>query len=104
MEICSLLLAPSTRSDLNIAALCKEKGFYREASRIYQNAGKYRLSQLMNLYNGINISDEDAWDIIMNEKLSESDMEVINKSGFLTNKSNRIVEMIKKLSNELKGK
>ena len=37
-------------------------------------------------------------------KLSESDMEVINKSGFLTNKSNRIVEMIKKLSNELKGK
>ena len=104
MEMCSLLLAPSTKSDLNIASLCKEKGFYREASRIYQNAGKYRLAQLMNLYNGINISDDDAWDILMNEKLIEADMEIINKSGFLTNKSNKIVERMKALSKELKGK
>ena len=104
MEICSLLLAPSTRSDINIAALCKEKGFYREASKIYQNAGKYRLSQLMNLYNGINIADEDAWDILTNEKLTEADMDVINKSGFLTNKSNKIVERLKQLNRELRGK
>ena len=104
MEICSLLLNSSTKNNINIAALCKEKGFYREASKVYKNAGKYRLSQLMNLYNGINISDEDAWDILMNEKLSEDDMDIINKSSFLTIKSNRIVERLKQLNKELRGK
>ena len=104
MEICSLLLNPSTNADLNIASLCKNKGFYKEAAKIYQNAGNYRLSQLMNLYNGVNISDEDAWDILMNEKLSNEDVDVINKSGFLTAKSESIELKIKKLAKELRGK
>ena len=104
MEICSMLLNSSTRADLNVALACKEKGFYKEAARIYQNAGNYRLSQLMNLYNGVNISDEDAWDILMNEKLSDEDVDIINKSGFLTAKSNTIEIKLKQLAKDLRGK
>lgn len=104
MDICSMLLNPNTKDDLNIAAICKERGFYKEASRIYQNAGNYRLSKLMNLYNDINISDYDAWDILINEKLTDEDIDVINKSGFLTAKSLSIENKIKQLIKELRGK
>ena len=104
MEIASLLINEETKSDTNVAQLCKEKRFFKEASKVYQNAGKYRLAQLMRLYEGLNISDEDAWDIILNEKLTEEDMEVINKNGFLTSKSTKIENKLEKLLIELKGK
>ena len=104
MEICSFLLSPESKADITIAEYCKQNGFYKEASLVYQNAGKHRLSQLMNLYVGINISDEDAWEILNNEELSDMDMETINKSGFLTKKSDKIKERMKSLERELKGK
>ena len=40
----------------------------------------------------------------MNEKLSNEDVDVINKSGFLTAKSELIELKIKKLVKELRGK
>ena len=104
MEIASLLINDETKADINVALLCKEKKFFKEASKIYQNAGKYRLSQLMNLYNGLNISEEDAWDIIMNEKLTEEDIEIINRNGFLTAKSNKIENKLANLLFELRRK
>lgn len=103
MDVCRLLLDPKFKQDCSKAEECKKLGFYKEASKIYLNANKPRLAKLMNLYSGINVSDDDAWDIVQNENLDSSDMEIINKNGFLTKKNKELLMKMNKMLDSLKG-
>ena len=82
----------------------KEEKFYREAEIIFENCKKPLLGRLMSLYRGVNISIDDAWEIINNEKLTDEDMDILNKSGFLTKKSQQILDKMDSLRKTLEVK
>ena len=103
LNICKIMLDKKQAADVVNASYLKEQKFYREAGIIYNNASKPLLAKLMSLYGGVSISDSDAWEIIYKERLTDEDMEIINKSGFLTKKSEEILTRMDKLQASLKG-
>ena len=104
MEIASLLLDPSAKSDLTLAKMCREKHFYKEAAAVYQNAKNNNMAKLMNIYNGITVSEDDVWEIIKNEVLNSDDMNIIEKRGYLNSKNDSIIKKIKILNNILRSR
>lgn len=102
VELCDIMCDENKKSSVEHAVKCKQSKNYREASLIYMNAGNGRLSKLMDLYLGINQSDADVWDIIMNEQLDDIDLKEINRNGFLSKKSLNIKTLMSKLLQKIK--
>ena len=104
VELCDIMSDKEKRKDVQFALKCKQNHNYREAGLIYRNSGNERLSKLMQLYQGVNISDSEAWDIILNESLSDDDLAVLDGNGFLTKKSGNIENKMRTLLDSIKEK
>jgi hypothetical protein len=86
------------------AAYLKSLEFYREAGLIYRNAKAYRLEKLMDSYLGVTISHQEIWDIILQEQLTEVDIQKLNEFKFIETTQNDIKIRLEKLKSGLKGK
>lgn len=104
MDVCKIMLDNQRNSNMVEAAYLKSLEFYREAGLIYRNAKAYRLEKLMDSYLGVTISHQEIWDIILQEQLTEVDIQKLNEYKFIETTQNDIKIRLEKLKSGLKGK
>ncbi len=82
-EVCSWML--DRKYSIENAEYCRNNKIYKEAKSIYEGIGNAHLAKLMDAYLGSALTEAEIKTLLLDEQLSEDDVEILNKGGFFDN-------------------